>query len=105
MKAAASKRRATLRGVEKFRFSDKDWKRLVNRFGGCCAYCGEKKILTLEHVVPISRGGRHSAGNIIPACFTCNSSKRDRFITEWRNFIPSPHQRRGRCVSQEEMAS
>lgn len=98
---AASRRRARLRNAERLLVSRKDWLRSVDRHRGCCAYCGDKKPLTVEHVVPLSRGGRHSVGNIIPVCFSCNSSKRDRFVTEWRLHIPSPHQRRLKCVTQE----
>lgn len=66
-------------------FTAKDWVRLVNRHGGRCAYCGVKpESLVKEHVVPLSRGGAHSLGNILPACRPCNSSKTDKFISEWR---------------------
>lgn len=102
---AASRRRARKRSAERLLVTKKDWDRLSERFRHCCAYCGERKPLTTEHVVPLSRGGRHSIGNIITACFSCNSSKRDRFIVEWRSRIPSPHQRRGLCVTQEATAS
>ncbi len=64
--------------------SEADWIRLCNRFAGRCAYCGVRAKLTLDHVVPVSRGGQHSIGNILPACGGCNSRKRARFITEWR---------------------
>lgn len=102
MREAASRRRARMRGVERFEFSRKDWLNLVDRHRGCCAYCGERKPLTIEHVVPLSRGGRHSVGNIVPACFRCNSSKNARFITEWRNGISV---RRAKCDSLAVMAS
>lgn len=102
---AASRRRARKRNAERLQVSKKDWNRLVDRHRGCCFYCGESKPLTTEHVVPLSRGGRHAIGNILPVCFSCNSAKRDRFIVEWRNRIPSPHQRRGLCVTQEATAS
>jgi len=38
----------------------------------------------MDHVVPLIRGGRHSVGNIIPACRSCNSSKGGKFIIEWK---------------------
>lgn len=67
------------------RFTTADWERLVSRFQGRCAYCGEKRPLTQEHVIPLARGGRHSIGNILPACLTCNSSKGKKLLVEWRN--------------------
>lgn len=49
-----------------------------------CAYCGSRENITLDHVVPISKGGTHGVGNIVPACRFCNFSKRDRLLIEWR---------------------
>jgi 5-methylcytosine-specific restriction endonuclease McrA len=63
----------------------RDWARLVNRFGGCCAYCGRRsENLHLDHVIPVSRGGRHGIGNALPACRECNQSKTNFLLTEWR---------------------
>ncbi len=52
------------------------WKRLVRLFRARCAYCRVKAKLTLEHFVALVRGGQHDASNIVPACGSCNSSKR-----------------------------
>ena len=53
------------------------WQIAVNR--GLCHYC-EKKFppgdLTLDHVVPLARGGKSVAGNMVPACRECNRSKK-----------------------------
>jgi 5-methylcytosine-specific restriction protein A len=46
---------------------------------GVCHYCQSKflpKELTMDHVVPIARGGTSSEGNIVPSCKTCNSKKK-----------------------------
>jgi 5-methylcytosine-specific restriction endonuclease McrA len=40
-----------------------------------CAYCHKRKRLTQDHVIPVSKGGTHTANNIVPACQSCNSSK------------------------------
>ena len=64
--------------------SERDWLRLCARHDFRCFYCDEKKKLTMDHIVPISRGGRHSIGNLIPACQSCNSRKRHRLIVEWK---------------------
>ena len=40
-----------------------------------CQYCGSKKKLTLDHVLPRSRGGTHTWDNVVTACEPCNSSK------------------------------
>ena len=64
--------------------TERDWQRALNRANGCCSYCGEKSKLTLDHVVPLSRGGTNTIGNVVPACQSCNSSKHARLLIEWR---------------------
>lgn len=54
---------------------------------GPCHYCGSTDRLEPDHVVPTSKGGTDDAGNIVPACKPCNSSKQARTIEEWREFI------------------
>ena len=61
-----------------------DWRKLCDRYGQKCAYCGSSGALTMDHVIPLIRGGRHSVGNLAPACQSCNSSKRDALLVEWR---------------------
>jgi 5-methylcytosine-specific restriction endonuclease McrA len=46
--------------------------------GGLCHYCGKRfsaSELTMDHVVPVARGGRSVKGNVVPACVACNRSK------------------------------
>lgn len=63
----------------------RDWERMLRRFDYCCAYCGNRpRCLQMEHVIPLSRGGRHAIGNVLPACQPCNRAKSDRLLTEWR---------------------
>jgi 5-methylcytosine-specific restriction endonuclease McrA len=59
------------------------WKR--KRSGGVCHYCGgrfDPKTLTMDHVVPIIRGGRSTKGNVVPACKDCNTAKKHRLVWE-----------------------
>ncbi|MEJ5253816.1 MAG: HNH endonuclease [Acidimicrobiales bacterium] len=51
------------------------------RDGGLCQYCG-RKADSIDHVVPRSRGGRHTWDNVVAACARCNSAKRDRLLEE-----------------------
>lgn len=68
--------------------STRDWCRMLARFRWCCAYCGERRAdLQMEHVVPLARGGRHSIGNVLPACPPCNRSKWSRLLVEWRHAV------------------
>ena len=49
---------------------------------GICYYCGEKferDELTLDHIVPVARGGRSTRGNMVVCCRSCNQEK--KFLT------------------------
>ncbi len=53
------------------------WKSLLQR--GVCHYCEKKfsaRELTMDHVVPLARGGTSAPGNIVPACRSCNQEKK-----------------------------
>jgi 5-methylcytosine-specific restriction endonuclease McrA len=53
-----------------------------------CAYCStglNKKTVTEDHVIPLSKGGNDDIDNIVPCCYSCNSSKNDRTPEEWRS--------------------
>jgi len=47
-----------------------------------CQYCGSTKHLTLDHVIPRSKGGTHTWDNVVTACERCNSKKGDRLLHE-----------------------
>ena len=55
-----------------------------------CIYCGRElgKDRTLDHVVPLSRGGAHAKRNLVPACRSCNSSKQDKDLSQWAAGVP-----------------
>jgi 5-methylcytosine-specific restriction endonuclease McrA len=63
--------------------SRQDVRRMLARFLGRCAYCGAAAT-TIDHVIPLSRGGRNTIGNLLPACGPCNWSKHDAYLVEWR---------------------
>lgn len=48
---------------------------IFKRDGGLCAYCGTHKDLTLDHVLPKSRGGKTNWQNLVTACKSCNAKK------------------------------
>ncbi len=54
------------------------WEALKGSYSGLCVYClGGCADPTMDHVVPLNQGGDHTAGNIVPACRSCNRSKSD----------------------------
>jgi 5-methylcytosine-specific restriction endonuclease McrA len=64
------------------------WKRRCAR--GICHYCGRStppKDLTMDHVVPLSRGGRSVKGNLVPACKECNTKKKELLPMEWAAYL------------------
>ncbi|MEM0938574.1 MAG: HNH endonuclease [Bacteroidota bacterium] len=50
---------------------------IFRRDGGKCQYCGTNKELTLDHVIPRSKGGKSTWTNLVTACKKCNSIKGD----------------------------
>jgi 5-methylcytosine-specific restriction endonuclease McrA len=57
-------------------------KEVLRRDHHSCQYCGNNKHLTLDHVIPRSRGGQHTWDNVVTACSRCNSKKSDRTLQE-----------------------
>jgi len=57
-----------------------DWLEIVRLHKNRCHYCKRRRTLTIDHVMPLSKGGLHVKENIVPACKTCNSTKKDRLI-------------------------
>lgn len=49
---------------------------------GLCKYC-DAPATTFDHVIPVSKGGGSGLDNIVPACSSCNSSKKNRDLDEW----------------------
>jgi 5-methylcytosine-specific restriction endonuclease McrA len=70
------------RFTKEVRFSRRN---IFERDDNCCQYCGrkfERSELTLDHVVPRSRGGTSTWNNIVLACIRCNLRKGDRLLNE-----------------------
>ena len=65
------------------------WKRQ----GKTCAYCPAAAD-TIDHVVPLVRGGTNYEGNLVPCCKPCNSRKGGRTVVEWRTGKRLPRMRR-----------
>jgi 5-methylcytosine-specific restriction endonuclease McrA len=64
------------------------WRRKCSR--GLCYFCGRRfppQELTMEHLVPLVRGGRSTKSNLVPACKDCNSRKKYLLPTEWQQYL------------------
>jgi 5-methylcytosine-specific restriction protein A len=70
------------------------WKRKLAK--GTCYYCegtfppGE---LTMDHIVPLARGGKSVKGNCVPACKDCNTRKQSLLPVEWDYYLRSLKER------------
>lgn len=63
--------------------TDDQWSALQSAWGGC-AYCGsDDPHLQKDCMLPISRGGRYTLANVVPACRSCNASKCNAEVTTW----------------------
>jgi len=69
--------------------------RIYKRDGYECVYCGSKKELTLDHVIPKSKGGGNEWTNLVTSCFKCNLKKGNKtpeevkLIMKHKPFTPS----------------
>ena len=63
---------------------------------GTCWYCGQKvgfKNLTMDHVIPLARGGRSTKDNLVPCCKECNIKKKSSLPVEWEEYMDSLNKR------------
>lgn len=76
--AVTHRRRAAIAGTTDAPLTAVEWLAIlkVNRYR--CYYCKEKTKLSMDHVIPLSKGGEHRKENVVPACIPCNSRKNDR---------------------------
>lgn len=60
----------------------REWER-EQEFPKTCVYCNSAKDLTTDHLIPRSRGGDDSSGNVVLACQPCNTSRGEKGVFEW----------------------
>jgi len=85
-KRAANRRRRAMIARVLATLTPAEWDAILQAAGHACIYCGSTKQLTQDHLIPLSRGGPHTAENVAPACWPCNASKHNKttieFLTE-----------------------
>mgnify|MGYP001223738719 CR=1 FL=1 len=60
------------------------WRRKIReKWGYKCAYCGSEKNITIDHVIPRSKGGKDSTENMVCCCHACNQDKAHSPWQEW----------------------
>lgn len=75
---------------------------VMSKTDGHCWYCGMELViydatkgmkinlpneLTLDHILPRTRGGSHHVSNLLPCCRSCNSTKSDMTVEEYRRYL------------------
>ena len=69
--------------------------RIYKRDNHECVYCGSKKDLTLDHVIPKSKGGSNEWTNLVTSCFKCNLKKGNKtpeeakMVMKYKPFAPT----------------
>lgn len=69
------------------------WKNRIAQ--GRCHWCGNRfspDELTMDHIVPVARGGKASRNNVVPACKDCNSRKKYLLPMEWEEYLAKARQ-------------
>ena len=64
------------------------WRKKLEK--GVCYYCNQnvgRSELTMDHIVPLSRGGKSKKGNLVPACKECNNKKKYLLPMEWQEYL------------------
>jgi len=78
--------KAKLKNVLVVQVSRRDIRKQFALFENCCCYCGkseQEEMLHIDHFISVSKGGTHVLNNLVPACKTCNFSKRNHHPEEW----------------------
>ena len=81
LRAYANNRRTLELAAKSFLITTKDLRRLLAKD---CVYCKQKPSQHIDHIIPLSKGGDNSIGNLTGACATCNLSKGSKFVMEWK---------------------
>lgn len=68
------RRRAKMKEIEPI-LSIEQWRIVLAKYDNRCAYCGSRKRIEMDHVIPLSKGGTHDIHNVVPACRSCNNKK------------------------------
>ncbi|MDG4973882.1 HNH endonuclease [Lactococcus lactis] len=65
------------------KLTEKQWITCMDYFDSKCCYCGKSGKLTKDHLQPLKQKGELEIANVVPACSSCNSSKKDKQWLSW----------------------
>lgn len=87
MACVRAKRRAAM--TIECTLTAEEWQTIIKAQESKCHYCHKKLVaseITMDHFIPLSKGGHHIAENIVAACRSCNSSKGSKVPTKYQEF-------------------
>lgn len=90
---ASEHRRRARKANAKGTFTADDWKQRLAYHDYKCIYCGvekhdtKEKYLTMEHLIPLSRGGTNWPSNLAPSCMSCNCKKHTKTHFEFIEYL------------------
>lgn len=76
------KRRVKIKEAKGYKDRIENFRKRMNDIGECI-FCGSKKNLTIEHLIPVSKGGTNEINNLFPSCKKCNCSKGPKDWIKW----------------------
>lgn len=85
--SAYSSKRRSLEANAEGNCSPEKWINRLDYYGGRCVYCGSEVNITMEHRIPLSRGGTNWPANIVPACRSCNCKKNTKTEFEFKALL------------------
>ena len=62
-------------------------KEIAKLYTNPCFMCGTNEKPCIDHIIPLSRGGNHSIGNLMTLCRRCNTSKGKKLLVEWKKYL------------------
>ena len=65
-----------------------------DRLGNKCVICGSTENITIDHIVPITKGGTNDIDNLQPLCKSCNSSKNNKTMEEFLRYIETKNEKK-----------
>ena len=75
------------------KFTKEEWLEILKEYDYRCIYCGSKERITVDHALPICKGGTNHKDNIVPACYECNVKKnrmtREEFLDKAKPYLMS----------------
>lgn len=69
------------------KFTSTEWEAIKKKYNYQCAMCFARTKLTIDHIIPVSLGGKHQADNIQPLCMPCNIQKSNKLLVS----LPTPY--------------